>query len=171
MITQFTHQYVIKAGLISRRSLDTNYFDIDNFDDAFLWNSYMVNPLLKFRSRLSKSERRALDSTYILTSTIRGFVESLTIPRPSTRMEGNMKSSGLPATLTLISRLSCRRAGTRFNSRGIDDDGHVANFVETETVVWDPGSGGRSVGFSYCQIRGSIPSKLSLSHGSVTCRY
>lgn len=128
----------------------------------------MVNPLLKFRSRLSESERKALDSTYILTSTIRGFVESLTIPRPSTRMEGNMKSSGLPATLTLISRLSCRRAGTRFNSRGIDDDGHVANFVETETVVWDPGSGGRSVGFSYCQIRGSIPSKLSLDHGSVT---
>lgn len=120
----------------------------------------MIGPLLKFRSRLSESERTALDSTHILTSTIRGFVESLTIPHPSTRMEGNMKSSGLPATLTLISRLSCRRAGTRFNSRGIDDDGHVANFVETETVVWDPGSSGRSVGFSYCQIRGSIPSKL-----------
>lgn len=127
----------------------------------------MINPLLKFRSRLSEYERTALDSTYILTSTIRGFVESLTIPRPSTRMEGNMKLSGLPATLTLISRLSCRRAGTRFNSRGIDDDGHVANFVETETVVWDPGSSGRSVGFSYCQIRGSIPSKRNLYHNCV----
>ncbi|KAH8145561.1 uncharacterized protein LAJ45_10361 [Morchella importuna] len=139
------------------RSLDTNNFDIDNFDDAFLWNSYMIQPLLKFRSRLSESERTALDNSNILTSTIRGFVESLLIPRPSTQMEGRMRSSGLPATLTLISRLSCRRAGTRFNSRGIDDDGHVANFVETETVVWDPGSNGRSLGFSYCQIRGSIP--------------
>lgn len=139
------------------RSLDTNNFDIDNFDDAFLWNSYMIQPLLKFRSRLSESERTALDKSNILTSTIRGFVESLFIPRPSTQMEGRARSSGLPATLTLISRLSCRRAGTRFNSRGIDDDGHVANFVETETVVWDPGSDGRSLGFSYCQIRGSIP--------------
>lgn len=120
----------------------------------------MIQPLLKFRSRLSESERTALDKSNILTSTIRGFVESLFIPRPSTQMEGRARSSGLPATLTLISRLSCRRAGTRFNSRGIDDDGHVANFVETETVVWDPGSDGRSLGFSYCQIRGSIPSKF-----------
>jgi hypothetical protein len=120
----------------------------------------MIQPLLKFRSRLSESERTALDNSNILTSTIRGFVESLFIPRPSTQMEGRMRSSGLRATLTLISRLSCRRAGTRFNSRGIDDDGHVANFVETETVVWDPGSNGRSLGFSYCQIRGSIPSKF-----------
>lgn len=148
--------------MTTRRSLGTNNFDIDNFDDAFLWNSHMVQPLLKFRSRLSESERTALDNSNILTSTIRGFVESLPITRLITQMEGR-RSSGLPATLTLISRLSCRRAGTRFNSRGIDDDGHVANFVETETVVWDPGSNGRSLGFSYCQIRGSIPSKISSS--------
>lgn len=39
------------------------------------------------------------------------------------------------------------------------DDGNVANFVETETVIWNPGAGPSSnpVGFSYCQIRGSIP--------------
>lgn len=34
----------------------------------------------------------------------------------------------------LISRLSCERAGTRFTTRGVNDDGHVANFVETEQV-------------------------------------
>ena len=31
-------------------------------------------------------------------------------------------------------RLSCERAGTRFNVRGVNDDGAVANFVETEQV-------------------------------------
>lgn len=31
-------------------------------------------------------------------------------------------------------RLSCERAGTRFNTRGVNDDGAVANFVETEQV-------------------------------------
>ncbi len=36
----------------------------------------------------------------------------------------------------LISRLSCERAGTRFNVRGVDDEGHVANFVETEQVCF-----------------------------------
>jgi len=34
------------------------------------------------------------------------------------------------ATVSLISRLSWKRAGTRFNTRGVDDDGNVANFVE-----------------------------------------
>jgi hypothetical protein len=33
------------------------------------------------------------------------------------------------------SRVSCRHAGTRYNARGITDDGAVANFVETEQIV------------------------------------
>ena len=40
------------------------------------------------------------------------------------------------AKACLISRLSCERAGTRFNVRGTNDDGHVANFVETEQVCF-----------------------------------
>ncbi|XP_069744866.1 synaptojanin-1 isoform X3 [Narcine bancroftii] len=56
------------------------------------------------------------------------------------------------AKACLISRLSCERAGTRFNVRGTNDDGHVANFVETEQVIFldDCVS-------SFIQIRGSIP--------------
>lgn len=42
------------------------------------------------------------------------------------------------AKACLISRLSCERAGTRFNVRGTNDDGHVANFVETEQVCYSP---------------------------------
>ena len=34
----------------------------------------------------------------------------------------------------MLFRLSCERAGTRFNVRGANDDGAVANFVETEQV-------------------------------------
>jgi len=37
-------------------------------------------------------------------------------------------------TVRLFIRLSCERAGTRFNVRGVNDDGAVANFVETEQV-------------------------------------
>ena len=39
------------------------------------------------------------------------------------------------AKACLISRLSSERAGTRFYVRGTNDDGHVANFVETEQVT------------------------------------
>lgn len=39
-----------------------------------------------------------------------------------------------PATLLLVSRRSCLRQGRRFMRRGIDAEGNVANFVETEQV-------------------------------------
>ncbi|XP_043919592.1 synaptojanin-2 [Protopterus annectens] len=56
------------------------------------------------------------------------------------------------AKVCLISRISCERAGARFHIRGIDDDGHVSNFVETEQVIYleDAVS-------SFVQIRGSVP--------------
>lgn len=38
------------------------------------------------------------------------------------------------AKACIFSRLSSERAGTRFNVRGTNDDGQVANFVETEQV-------------------------------------
>ena len=37
-----------------------------------------------------------------------------------------------PITMTLISRRMHMRAGTRYNARGIDDKGNVANTCETE---------------------------------------
>lgn len=39
------------------------------------------------------------------------------------------------AKACIMSRLSSERAGTRFYVRGTNDDGHVANFVETEQVL------------------------------------
>ncbi|KAG0254428.1 inositol polyphosphate 5-phosphatase [Actinomortierella ambigua] len=42
--------------------------------------------------------------------------------------------------------------GTRYNTRGIDDNGHVANFVETETILSNS-----EWCFAYTQIRGSVP--------------
>jgi hypothetical protein len=54
--------------------------------------------------------------------------------------------------IVLISRRNHRRVGTRFNSRGIDKDGHVSNMVETEQILlFDEHS------CSYIQVRGSVP--------------
>lgn len=52
----------------------------------------------------------------------------------------------------LISRVSADRAGTRFNVRGVNDEGHVANFVETEQVLFCDDSV-----TSFVQIRGLVP--------------
>uniref|UniRef100_A0A667ZT82 SAC1 like phosphatidylinositide phosphatase b n=1 Tax=Myripristis murdjan TaxID=586833 RepID=A0A667ZT82_9TELE len=52
----------------------------------------------------------------------------------------------------IISRRSCFRAGVRYYVRGIDSEGHAANFVETEQIVQYNGSKA-----SFVQTRGSIP--------------
>ncbi|KAI6241210.1 Phosphoinositide 5-phosphatase [Aphelenchoides fujianensis] len=41
----------------------------------------------------------------------------------------------LTAKVAILSRLSSDRVGTRFNVRGVNDDGSVANFVETEQLI------------------------------------
>jgi len=42
---------------------------------------------------------------------------------------------GKDANLVLISRRRFEMAGTRFNSRGVDEDGNTANFVESELIL------------------------------------
>lgn len=50
----------------------------------------------------------------------------------------NLQNNGKSAEfyMALISRRSRRRAGTRFITRGVDNMGDVANFVETEQLIW-----------------------------------
>ncbi|XP_025058435.1 synaptojanin-2 isoform X5 [Alligator sinensis] len=56
------------------------------------------------------------------------------------------------AKACLISRISCERAGARFHIRGVNDDGHVSNFVETEQTIYLDNDIS-----SFVQIRGSVP--------------
>jgi synaptojanin len=37
--------------------------------------------------------------------------------------------------LTLIARRRSKMSGTRFNTRGLDESGNSANFVETEMII------------------------------------
>lgn len=53
----------------------------------------------------------------------------------------------------LLSRRSRNRCGTRWFARGINTDGHVANFIETEQLLLTD----HDDRFSLVQIRGSIP--------------
>lgn len=54
-----------------------------------------------------------------------------------------------------ISRRSRYRQGCRFSKRGIDENGHTANFVETEQILAFP-DGKVS---AFVQVRGSVPVK------------
>jgi hypothetical protein len=71
----------------------------------------------------------------------------------------------VPIEFMLISRRSRDRAGLRFQRRGIDDEGNVANFVETEQIVRCM-SKGRA--FSFVQVRGSSKSFSICSENATT---
>ncbi|CDW53364.1 synaptojanin 1 [Trichuris trichiura] len=86
-------------------------------------------------------ERFGINAGEWLTPCIGGVVEVKTI-----------YVGVLTAKACLISRISGDRMGTRFNVRGVNDFGHVANFVETEQVIYF----GEDV-VSYVQTRGSVP--------------
>ena len=138
-------------------------------DDRFFWNRFVQSDLIDFRisgTRHQQGQQTGVDP-YILP-VMYGMMEIITTRFKST-----------PLTLVLITRRSRYRAGTRYFSRGIDEDGHVSNFNETEQIIIlndstsglggfaggggmqngkVGGSGGKEVQImSYVQTRGSVP--------------
>ncbi|KAH9850742.1 DNase I-like protein [Lenzites betulinus] len=136
------------SSRFQRRVTRADSWDASVYDDRFVWNEYIIRSLMDFRERLDPKERSELDQCQFIVLAIQGYVGvcTLALPAPPT--------NGTPAvaTLSLISRLGWKRAGTRFNTRGVDDDGNCANFVETETVFSTD-----QHCYSYVQVRGSVP--------------
>lgn len=126
---------------LQKRGFTEHSLSFDDFDREFMWNSFLMDEIITYRDRLDVTAKELLDQQGFLTTVIRGFAETIF-----------SYINRLKVGLTIISRQSWKRAGTRFNARGIDDDGHVANFVETEMIMYSS---------QYCyastQIRGSLP--------------
>lgn len=62
-------------------------------------------------------------------------------------------------SICLISRRARHHAGARYLTRGINEEGFVANYVETEQIVidLDANTKNRSTCSSFVQVRGSAP--------------
>lgn len=69
---------------------------------------------------------------------MQGFCQTASFSVPATSNDESVSTSEdirIPVHYTVISRRSKNRAGLRYQRRGIDDDAHVANHVETETIM------------------------------------
>ncbi|MBW0506174.1 hypothetical protein O181_045889 [Austropuccinia psidii MF-1] len=117
----------------------------------FWWNRRMIEPFIKC----------GLDCLgYVI---MQGFVESTTVRLPQD-LKGNSNSLDEiidlkdPPSINfgLISRRSVSRPGFRYQRRGIDLNGSVANFVETEFVL-EHHESQNPLFWSFVQIRGSVP--------------
>lgn len=101
-------------------------------DRRFFWNRFLARSFINKR----------LDD--YVTVVIRGNVAIADGQHlPESRKE---------CELAIISRLSCMRAGTRYNARGVNDNGDVGNFVETEQILITENRVS-----SFVEIRGSVP--------------
>ncbi|KAG0325403.1 hypothetical protein BGZ99_000650 [Dissophora globulifera] len=116
-------------------------------DERFFWNK-------RLQSKLIQHSEREQDLSNFILPVVNGFAEIKSA-------EINRK----PFTFALISRRSRHRAGTRYFSRGVDAQGNVSNFNETEQIVIaDAGLDGSAsalpggqIYLSHVQTRGSIP--------------
>ena len=141
-------------------------------DDRFFWNKFIQSDLIDFANGAGSG------------SGLRGGPQPGTDPFILPVMFGMLRITqtrikATPITFTLITRRSRHRAGTRYLTRGIDDQGHVANYNETEQIVVLNDNDGSLGGFasdggmqngkvggsgghesqimSYVQTRGSVP--------------
>ena len=93
-------------------------------DRRFFWNEHLLRDFID-----------AGLHSFVLPI-MQGWVQSSSFSIPISPSPANPSDTGnIPVDLAVISRRSRDRAGLRFQRRGIDDDGHVANMVETEMIV------------------------------------
>ncbi|KAJ3390138.1 phosphatidylinositol-3,5-bisphosphate 5-phosphatase [Lobulomyces angularis] len=127
----------IKENNIKNKKLNDNNFI---YNDMFIWNLFLLKPALA-----------QIQKEWILP-VIYGFVD-----------QSKISIFGHNIFITLIARRSRFFAGARFLKRGTNDQGHVANDVETEQIVQNA----KTTSFltnspkpnftSFVQHRGSIP--------------
>ncbi|KAK2681170.1 SAC domain [Fusarium oxysporum f. sp. vasinfectum] len=146
-------------------------------DEVFFWNRNLLKPFLSSgqdslalpliqgfvgqRTFVVDSQPPQSDDTGKDSVELSNLSSSKELPASppvlSSRASIDLRSSERKYLITVISRRSTKRAGLRYLRRGIDQDGFVANMVETEqllsTPTWDPSS----KTYSFLQVRGSIP--------------
>ncbi|XP_055464783.1 phosphatidylinositide phosphatase SAC2 isoform X1 [Psammomys obesus] len=125
-------------------------------DDRFFWNKYMIQDL---------TEIGTPEVDFWIVPIIQGFVqiEELVVNYESS--DDEKSSPETPAQesscvddihprflVALISRRSRHRAGMRYKRRGVDKNGNVANYVETEQLIHV-----HNHTLSFIQTRGSVP--------------
>ncbi|XP_027260255.1 phosphatidylinositide phosphatase SAC2 isoform X5 [Cricetulus griseus] len=126
-------------------------------DDRFFWNKYMIQDL---------TEIGTPDVDFWIIPIIQGFVqiEELVVNYNESSDEEKSSPETPPQESTcvddihprflvaLISRRSRHRAGMRYKRRGVDKNGNVANYVETEQLIHV-----HNHTLSFIQTRGSVP--------------
>ncbi|KEQ68474.1 hypothetical protein M436DRAFT_58341 [Aureobasidium namibiae CBS 147.97] len=175
----FSYDYDLSRSLSRQEPTSASVPLYKRFDPLYFWNHNLTEPLMEAGQH------------NLVLPVIQGFIgqRAFTVDAPEnaenkivdakqeaaevvkvqedaekeTASTTDDKSQAKELLLTLISRRSVKRAGLRYLRRGIDDDGNVANNVETEQILATPSWNTNDKVFSFLQVRGSIPLFFSQS--------
>lgn len=131
-----------ERGLKDDLNPEFNLISDSPYFKRFMWNSFMNLELIEFRNRLSTFERIQFDKSGFLITITRGYAQTV-----NTFTNGNEDT-----LITLISKQSCFKNGPLFGDWGVDDNGSVSNFMETEVIIYS-----KKYCFSYVIVRGNVP--------------
>lgn len=165
----FSYSFDLSNSFQRQATIDPSQPLWKRADDRFFWNKFIQSDLIDFRTsgtRQHNGQQPAVDP--FILPVIFGMLRIT----PT-----NVQNT--PITIALITRRSRHRAGTRYFSRGIDENGNASNFNETEQIILlndntsglggFAGGGGMQNGkvggsqgretqiMSYVQTRGSVP--------------
>ncbi|XP_060172955.1 phosphoinositide phosphatase SAC2-like [Lycium barbarum] len=130
----FSYSYHIMLSF--QKNLSNSETGLALYETMFVWNEF-----------LTRGIHNQLQNTLWTVALVYGFFKQATLT-----------ISAQEFILTLIARRSRHYAGTRYLKRGVNENGHVANDVETEQIVFEDAPEGSLFGVSaVVQNRGSIP--------------
>ncbi|PRT54279.1 Phosphoinositide phosphatase SAC1 [Wickerhamiella sorbophila] len=129
----YSPTYDISTAL-QRQQPNSGEKPYESADERFFWNYAVSQPLVR------AAEKEPAVKEFVCV-TIFGVYH----------LE-HTKINGVPLKFGIVSRRSRHRAGTRYFRRGIDDNGNVANYNETEQLLFV-----KDRVYSYVQTRGSVP--------------
>lgn len=144
----FSYEYDLTSSMQRQAGLKHDSSPLwQRADERFFWNRFVMQKFIE------TSQSTGQDLSRFILPCVFGFLEV---------KEVTINNHAF--VLGLIARRSRHRVGTRYFSRGIDLDGNVSNFNETEQFIITNPKGGPamtkangSIRKSYVQTRGSVP--------------
>ena len=134
-----------QAKILYNMNIKNNNFNYNNLNERMKriymtsYKKYFFNYNL-YKLFLNKETKQPIDYTFIMPI-ICGYIGMFDYEINSKKCQ-----------IVLITRRSQKFAGTRYNTRGINDDGNVANFCESEHIIITG-----DILCSFSQLRGSAP--------------
>jgi hypothetical protein len=183
----FSYDYDLSRGIANQPMPSVNPLH-RTFDPLFFWNRHLINAFIEagqssFATPLIQGfvgqRSFSVDTSpgteaHVVTATASN-PDDVNAARDEVAADPQtnaLADSGIVAKhsaesneylLTIISRRSVNRAGLRYLRRGIDEEGDVANSVETEQILSSSSWDDESKVHSFLQCRGSIPLFFSQS--------